>query len=727
MATYGRNTPPQAPPDSKPLLFIENKGQISNAAVDYKLQARDVTVYVSNTGLHYQWANGAIGKVETYRMDVVLQGSNKKAGAIATGKQDYSEHYYLGGQRISSSSFSKITYANVYPNIDWVVYIKGAQLEYDFIVHPGGDPDNIKLKYKGATQLQLNNGALTARTPFGTVTEQAPYSYSVNSKKKLQSAFCLKADILSFKVERAHDTYVIDPLLGWSTYYGYSQQDQVTSMTTDAAGNIYIAGLTQSTSNIASTGAYKDTINGVQDAFIAKFNAAGQRLWATYYGGNGSQDMFTSITCDGSGNVYAGGTTNSATGIGTPTAYDMTYGGGTDVMLVKLNSSGQLIWGTYYGGVGTEQGGYIAYDHAYNIYICGSTTTSTSADIADGVNIHQNNIAPGGANGFLAKFDSAGQRIWGTYYCGNNTAFSTIHCDINHNVYAAGATRATTGIHTANAHDTTFGGGPVPDGFVVKFDSAGSREWGTYFGGPNTDNIRFLCTDLHNHLYISGSTGSGAEIATSGSFKDTINAGTDGFLARMDVVTGVVNWSTYYGGDGTDDVRCIAVKDESRIIIGGITQSSTGIATIGSMNDTIASPSDDGFIAIFDSSGTPSYGSYFGGIAQENITGIAFTDTGNIYIAGNTASLSGVATPGSFKDTADGNLDGFLAKISEDKITFKRPFADTVLCPGDTFIVAFTTLTNFNAGNVFTAELSDSSGNFSSSFTLGSTVAFYDK
>ena len=100
------------------------------------------------------------------------------------------------------------------------------------------------------------------------------------------------------------------------------------SCATDASGNVYLAGYTDSTTGIATTGAHQTTYGGgVYDAFLVKFNSSGVRQWGTYYGGTGYDDGYSCAT-DASGNVYLAGSTNSTTGIATTGAHQTTSGGG---------------------------------------------------------------------------------------------------------------------------------------------------------------------------------------------------------------------------------------------------------------------------------------------------------------------------------------------------------------------------------------------------------------
>jgi hypothetical protein len=172
----------------------------------------------------------------------------------------------------------------------------------------------------------------------------------------------------------------------WGTYYGGSGVDEGWSCSTDASGNVYLAGVTSSNTGtvIATTGAHQSTNGGGTDAFLVKFNTSGVRQWGTYYGGSGSEEG-NSCSTDATGNVYLAGYTPSNTGtvIATTGAHQSAFGGGfDDAFIVKFNASGIRQWGSYYGGSGDDRGYSCSTDASGNVYLAGYTHTNTGTVIA---------------------------------------------------------------------------------------------------------------------------------------------------------------------------------------------------------------------------------------------------------------------------------------------------------------------------------------------------------
>jgi hypothetical protein len=190
----------------------------------------------------------------------------------------------------------------------------------------------------------------------------------------------------------------------WATYMGGTLTDNGHAVSIDNIGNAYVAGLTYSTSGIAFNG-FQSGISGQSEAFLVKFNASGTRLWGTYYGGT-ANDQADAIAIDDLDNVYLVGDTRSTTGVASG-GYQNTIGSTTnaDAFLAKFKSSGERIWGSYFGGTAFEGSGLgnertsVCLDSDNNIYVAGLTTSSNGIAFLG----HQNTLG-GGYDGYIAKF-----------------------------------------------------------------------------------------------------------------------------------------------------------------------------------------------------------------------------------------------------------------------------------------------------------------------------------
>ena len=664
--------------------FIENIGQVNDqyskprTDIQFALRSSGLNVFIGNGELHYQFSNHdfhdlkdyrdtkSIGLTKMYRLDMELVNANKNATVIKEDKQEEYNTYHLPGiNNEVANTYKKITYRNIYPNIDWVLYIKNGMLEYEFEVKKGGDPAVIKLKYAGASSMALNeDGSVNIVTPMGTVKEHTPYTYTPGGEVK--SSFKLEETEISFDLANNKGALTIDPVLTWGTYYGGSSDDYSEGVTLDASGNIYMCGYTASTNNIATVGSQQATIGGGYDGFIAKFNSAGVRQWATYYGGTNDDYLF-SVACDQQGNVFASGRTLSASGIATPTAHQTTMYGISDAFLLKLSDVGQLQWCTYYGGFSNEFGYAVACDGNNNVYLCGAT--SSGNNIAT-TGTHQA-FQFGGYQAFLVKFDNAGARQWGTYFGGTSDDYGYGMCiDGGNNIYICGRATSSDYISSAGAYQTTFAGG-ANDGFLAKFNSAdGTTSWSTYYGDAGDDQAFALACN-GTSVYLAGQTDGTATIATALSHQDTYGGGAaDAFLVKFDN-TGARQWATYYGGSADDYAKGLNCDGSGNIYMTGYTNSSGNIASASTYQATPGG-GQDAFLVKFTSAGTRDWGTYYGGTGDDygySVTSVLDA----IYVCGYTGSSAAIATNAAHQTALSSDPDGFLAKFGDCTVAPVQP------------------------------------------------------
>lgn len=704
------------PLQARDRYFIENKGQVTDQHrsprkdIGFVLRNKGANLFVGEGQLHYQFlrvldtavANKDLPEghparrektsaVAAYRLDVVLEGADRQAPCIMEEESGYHEYHYTHQETgTTSKAFRRLVYKNVYPHIDWVLYIKGEQVEYDFIVRPGGKVSDIRLRYTGTDALRKNkDGSITAHTPIGSVTEQRPYAYQAAGKKEVEVDFAVNGGLVTFETGAYSGTLIIDPTLEWATYYGGLDFDNATAVACDPSGNVYITGSASSLENIATSGSHQDTLLGMMfstDAYLAKFNSAGVRQWGTYYGGN-NDDFAETVTCDAAGNIIIAGNTNSSSRIATAGSHQPTFGGallGGDGFVAKFNNAGVRQWGTYYGGDETDYCVSASCDPAGNIYIAGLSSSLIAIATAAS---HQD-VSGGDYDGFLVKFDAGGVRQWATYYGGptSDVGSAAVSCDPSGNVYMAGRTASTSGIATPGSHQPALNG-TYDDGYLVKFNGTGVRQWATYFGGPDQDWLHSMDCDAAGNIYIAGQTLSESGIATPGSHQPVFGGGADAYLAKFND-NGALQWSTYYGGEGGDDYGdAVHCDDYGNVYLAGNASSLAGIATPGSHQEVYADGFMDAFLARFTTSGVRTWGTYYGGGDMDRGTGVASDNNGHVYLCGASYSTTQISTPGGHQPGQAGGEDAFLAKFNNCFPDAVILAAHTVFCPGDSLLL----------------------------------------
>lgn len=661
---------------NKSLHFLENVGQITNqhyeprTDIDFSLKSSGIQVYISSTAMHYQWYKEAPVKViqgdsiaqqEVYRMDVKLLNANPDAAVIKDDKITFYERYYnerMDGQK--AQAFRKITYQNVYPHIDWTLYIRDNKVEYDFTVHPGGKVSDIQLQYLGARSLSvLPCGSLQATTPLGSMTEAAPFSFQQADGQEVASSFLLQGDLLSFEVGTYTGTLIIDPILEWATYFGGTLDESASkkNLTGYGTNTIYLIGNTPSATNIATEGSHQSVIGGGTDGLISKFDADGVLQWCTYYGGSHGSDNVTGVSCDSEGNVYVAGHSQSSAGITTEGAYQEERAGSRDAFLVKFTEDGERLWATYYGGTGSDKAMAVSINQDNEIFLSGFTLSTNGIASTDAYQSSNGGLQ----DNFIAKFDGEGDFIWGTFYGGNSyEEIFTSTCDSMGNIYVAGYTSSTDGIASTGAHQETMAG--LKDGFVAKFSGTGDRLWSTYLGGAENDEIFSICSDGGN-VYLTGSTKSNTGIATAGSFKDTLTGITDAMIAKMDT-DGSVVWSTYLGTGTSTNGLSIHYLNGGNIFVGGATNSESGIASETAIQ-TSMNGYEDAYVCEFETNGNYVWGTYYGKLGYEQVLGIHILNHSDLFLSGTTSSLIDFNTDDVHQPIHGGSSwDLFLMKIN---------------------------------------------------------------
>ena len=663
----------------KDIVFIENLGQIRDSKgnkrpdVLFITRSQCVDMYITSSGITYVFrkTEGDVRKFASmrkdkevkdfrtsiYRLDMEFVGINKSINIkkeLAIEQQfNYFTPEYPDG--ISPKGYKKITLLNIYEGIDLVYYEKEGKMKYDFIVKAGANPNNIKMKYKGASTVYLDkDGSAIVSTPLGEIREEKPHTYSRNTGSEIESIYMVRDNVISFEIANYNksEDIIIDPYRIWATYYGGSGNDIGNNICTDNSGALYVTGTTTSTNFPTHTlpGAYNQTtISSVnwEDAFILKFNSNGVRLWATYYGGSHWDDG-SSICTDNSGALYVTGQTHSTDFPfkTLPGAYNQTTYGGQfgDAFILKFSSSGARIWATYYGGNGLDIGYNICTDNTDYLYVTGRTN-STNFPIKTLAGVYNQTTSGGFEDAFILKFNSNGVRLWATYYGGNGGDYGCGICtDNSGDLYVTGFTGSTNfPIQTLpGAYNQTFGG--YSDAFILRFNSSGARIWATYYGGSSREDGYGICTDNSSNLFVTGlteSTNFPTQTLSGAYNQTTYGDSSDAFILKFND-SGARLWATYYGGSLWDYGYDICIDTSGNLYVTGRTFSTNFPTQIlpGAYNQTTVGGQYDAFILKFNSSVARLWATYYGGNSNEEGSSIFTDNSVNLYVTGRTYSTN---------------------------------------------------------------------------------------
>lgn len=689
--------------------FQENKGQFAPSVL-YKAQLPGGALFLENNQWTYHFYDAGLisdlhvgnysGDLENLKMQhhayrVSFLNSHPQPTIEAKNDQPHFYNYFKGKnpQKWASQvkAYTQINYHSLYKNIDAHLYNWQGGLKYDWIVHPGADPTDIKWKIEGANAVSIKRGKLVIATSLGEQWEEKPYAYQIidGQEVEVDCEFVLQNGQLSFKID---DSYrkdlklIIDPVLVFSTYSGSVSANFGYTATSDALGYLYAGSTSFGVDYPTTLGAFQTTWAGGDgfnggpnfegtDVAITKYDTSGTfMIYSTYLGGQ-NDDLPHSLVVNENNELYVMGTTGSVDFPTSSNAYDdmlavnqsnsVSLLGGLganfinscDVFVTKFNASGTgIIGSTFLGGTNVdglnlanalkvnyadEIRGEVEIDQLGNVYVVSSTR---SADFPIHGNVFQPNKAGTGndQDGFIAKLTpDLDQVIWSSFIGGNSPdAVYSISIDSQNNLYISGGTLSNNFPVTSNAYNSLLNGNV--DAFVTQVASNGSAILNsTYFGSGPYDQSYFVELDNRDKVYIFGQTeASGNSLVINANYS-VPNSGQ--FITKFTPQLDSVIWSTVFGsGDGDPDISptafmvdlCSAVYLSgwgSSIQSGNLSTSGLPV-TPGALQNT-TDDNDFYLMVLADDASQLNYASYFGGSAQEHVDGgtSRFDKKGKIY------------------------------------------------------------------------------------------------
>ena len=591
------------------------------------------------------------------------------------------------------------------------IYNSENNIKYDFIISPNSNPDLIKIKYKGADSLYIQNGVLFVKTSLVDIIENKPIAYQfINNKNvSVNCNYILNDDIVQFEFPEGYDKnyeLVIDPLIVFSTYSNSTSDNKAFTATYDTSGNTYVGGIVFGSGYPTTTGAFDTTWSGsstsfplIADISISKFDATGVNLlYSTYLGGNNGEVPQSLVTND-AGELYIYGTTgsndfprsigcydnsfNGGTNV-TPNGCGVNFSNGTDIFITKLNSTGTgIIGSTFIGGTsndgvntafgmaynhGDEYRGEIILDNLGNCYVT-STTNSSNFPVVGG------SSAKGGFSDAISfKLNSnLSSLLWSSYFggTGNDAGYGIVRDGFG-NIFTTGGTMSS----TIDSSTNTYGGNI--DGFLTKYNSLGVIQSSRYIGTSSYDQSYFVETDIFNNVFVFGQS-LGSMAVTMGKYG---NAGCHQFIRKYNNSISSLQWGTVVGNSLTSiDISPTAfhIMDCGMIYLsgwGGIKNVRSGGSTVGLpiyLPYQGSTTGSDFYFMVLEPEAKRIFGAtFFGGaIGAEHVDGgmSRIDDKGNIY----QAICAGCAGTNDYPTTAGvwSPTNGFITNCNVGVVKFK--------------------------------------------------------
>ena len=476
---------------------------------------------------------------------------------MLAGRSHYFTHGDVRHPITDVPHYARVRISDLYPGIDLVYYGNPHQLEFDFVIAPGRDPDVIRLRFDGDADAGIDaQGDLLLQVGDGSLRQRRPRIYQEvgGTHVAVAGAYVVLGE-RQFGIQV--DSYdrskplIIDPVLSYSTFLGGKSTDTAVAVAVDSAGNAYIAGSTAS-GNFPLVNAYDSRLgNGDQDVYVAKLNAAGTGLvYSTLVGGTRGLDAASGVAIDAQGNAYVTGSTNNTDFPVTTTAYQKAPATGGGAFAFKLGPTGNtLVYSTYLLNASNTR---IAVDASGSAYVTGQA--STGFVTAPGAFQSTMRSSTGSAP-FALKLNPAGSGVaYSTFVGGSgNDAAKAMALDSVGNVYLGGST-ASADFPLVNPLQSSLGG--ARDAFVAKLNSTGSALlYSTLLGGVLDDAVNAIAVDPAGHAYIGGETYSSNfpvkdafQSSKAGYFLVNSSAGS-GFVAKLAPAGNALVYSTYLGGE----------------------------------------------------------------------------------------------------------------------------------------------------------------------------------
>ncbi|MBS1656496.1 MAG: T9SS type A sorting domain-containing protein [Bacteroidetes bacterium] len=486
------------------------------------------------------------------------------------------------------------------------------------------------------------------------------------------------------------------PVKQWDASFGCLNTDQIFSLQQTTDGGYILGGQSKSLKGCNKSGAQV----GKMDYWIVKTNSNGIKIYDKVFGGSLNDELTVIIQTADGGFIVGGYSESGITGDKTQATY-----GGDDFWIVKTDATGSKLWDKDFGG--TEGDKLISIQEtADGGYILGGYSKS-------GMSGDKTQSSHGENDFWIVKIDMSGAKQWDASFGGNgDDKLSSIEQTSDGGYLLAGFSNS--GI-SGDKSQPIVG---KDDYWIVKTDVNGVKQWDKTFGGVGTDELEKAIQTSDGGYLLAGNSDSG----TSGDKSQPTQGGFDYWILKTNA-NGLKQWDTRFGGSADDLMRDAIITSDGRYVLAGASYSSiSGDKTQESRNESSSNRSDYWMVKV-DTNGGKQYDLRFGSAAFDECWAIDQTTDGGFILGGFTTATSESA------DVADfgyGEEDFWILKTDaggSGKYIVTPTITPVSYLPGDSIIIPFEGSGTFEEGNIFTAQLSDINGDFSSPTNLASVAS----
>lgn len=658
--------PAPAPTDhvplARPVAFVRNDGQW-DGAVRYEARRGGVHLFLLADRAEFRLvAHGADGEAVADALTMRWDGLG--ATRIVEGARAAGVRHFLRGNdpaawRRNVPAFDAVRYEGRAAAIEFHgrggprIGAADAPIEYDVVVPPGGDASSLRITFEGAESVTIDpaNGELVVRMAHGEMRQTAPvvWQETAQGRTPVDGAFvAFGGASVGFRVGRGDPSHVtrIDPAVRWSTYIG-STDDEAFGCAGLPAGASIVVGKTASFDHIVTPGVFQDAKRPAppaagHDCFVTKFNAAGEVVWSTYFGGTITtvEERALGVTVDDLGRPWFCGQTGSSD-FPLRNALRTTFGGAAEAFVAALTSDGSDVYvSTYLGGSASEAAYSVARSPTDGTFaVAGGTSSSDFPAVAaaDGT-------LGGGQDGFVARLSPDGRTLVSSTYLGGSGTdeLRRVAHDAAGEIYVGGFTTSS-GLATAGAAQTARGAST--DGLVARMPADASRfSFITYLAGNSDDVVYGLAPTPAGNVAFCGQTLSANLPVTLDAADPDLNA-QDGFLGLLVGGGTSFRYLSFVGGAGADGLFDLAILPNRDMAVAGRTRSpdfplisadafKAAYSPAGGASDT-----DGVFVRLDETGRALVYGSFFGGDVGstdggDRLNGVAVDGNGGIVVCG---------------------------------------------------------------------------------------------
>ncbi len=637
--------------------YFETVDSQAGTQFQYQLKTPVCDYYFSETGIAaVVKKHNQDSSVVKMRYDMTFQ-SSLKAEFVPMDKQAFRKTHIRGHHIEEVTSYQSLLLKNVWNGVDIQFDVsENGDLKYDFHVNGRlGNHEDIAINYEGLANGYVDHNSLVFESKMGRISQQFPLVYLIGDNEK--------DDVPDFQLNFEDNTLS----------FQLGDYDRSRTLVIDPWCTYFGGGDIDEAYGVAVDDLGNSVIIGytysvdlpvtvgtIDTSYEIDYDAYIAKFDSTgdllwaTYYGGNGGDYGRKVKLDANNNIYATGNTTSTNLMTSPGAYQPANAGSYDAYLLKISPNGAFIWSTLFGGTGGDFG-MVEDVHNDRVVIAGF---SSSMDLP--VNGFQDTLA-GALDSYIAVFDTSGAYQWSTYFGGTNSEdIHAITFDNAGNIIAVGDSYSVDLPVTAGAHQMNNNG--TMDIYIIKTTGTGTRVFATYFGGYSNDDALSVCTDEDNRIYFSGYSKSNDFPIVTGAYQSSLNSAKDGMFARFSP-NGMLEYSTFFGGDDNEEFTGMTYENGKIYMV--MNSRSGDLILHGTPYQASSNGYSENYIMVLDTGLNIAYSTYFGGVSSEMSYEIDVTPDEAVYVSGFSSGSDLAFGNGVFQNSPVGSTDAYVLRLDD--------------------------------------------------------------